>query len=556
MRREDLTKRCREAELRRPEFIVSMDAIDGLGGFRPSMDELIEGSYGAVSQQALRPAPQKLDPNDRCYLDRHPREGDDKFARRRRASFFLNLVRRVHRIVIGFLFRQGPTRNLDGAHPLIKRFCDDVDGKHTPIAKFDVERARIALQFGTCPTLLNAPDTRGALNREQADRMTGGRGVYAENLYPEMLYDYRRDVDGTLLRAKVVDQYQEDTAFDRPDRSVTRARVLTRTDRTTWTMTQSSDAPLIVNADGSPAFGGGDPVAAQPVEHKLGVVPLVLAYFDKSMSGGLLGVTPMSETCQLNRELYNTQSREAEHERAQVFALLVLQGNRKIQQTLVAVGTENALIVDPGCTLVPSYLAPPGSVAQTLDARIARFRRDIMQLWGMGWYDDPTGGPESGTAKEWRFAEADANFSNFARNLAESDAEIQRLQLRYSGLSEQETENAMRSYKCQWPTSFNLEELTDEIDRATKLLELPFDPVTKLAIITRLRDLGVKLAPDLKSESDRLLKEYFAYVQEQGQQSRENLAAANAAAAEQRAQGGPPQPSQPQEQAPAAPPGQ
>ena len=512
MKREDLTRRCKEAEQRRTDYLMAMDAIDGLGGFRPSLESLIEGTNGAVSRQSVVPQSQIWDPNERCYLDRHPREGDDKFARRRRASVYLNLVRRVHRIVIGFLFRSGPQRDLDGAHPRIKQFCDDVDGRGTPITKFDKERARIALQFGTCATLLNAPNTAGARTLADARQMSGGRMVWAENLYPEMLYDWRRDVDGRTLRVKVVDQYEEDTGFAQPARQVVRARELTRSTRTVWKMTQTTQAPIIVGSDGQPIYGGGDPVAETPIAHQLGEVPMVLAYFDKALSGGLLGVTPMAETCQLNRELYNTMSREGEHERGQVFALLVLQGNRGVRQTLVAVGTENALIVDPTCTLGPAYLAPPATVSATLEARIARFRRDIMHLWGLGWYDDPTGGPESGTAKEHRFQECDSNLTNFAGNLEESDRQIVEMALRYDGMSKQEAVNAMRSYKCQWPSSFNLHNLAEEIDRATRLLELPLDPVTQLAIATRLRDLVIELSPEDKTESNRLLAALYRKI--------------------------------------------
>jgi hypothetical protein len=472
MKRELFDRWHPDAAVRAGEYQLLMDSWGGTGGYRPPLDAMARDAFGAA-------APQQPAWKSRSYLDPHPRETDEKYNRRAASAVFLNLVRRIGKIFLGFLFRRGPTRK-PHSHPAVKRFLENVDGRGTNMDGFLREVARRAWLFGTCPIVVDRPAEESRTAR-----------TYAQVLYPQMLRDWDADEDGTLRWVKLFDEVVSAPAAD-ADRVVTqRAKIWYADSWELWTSEPGSRDEAV--------FAGGG------LNH-IDEIPLVLARFGDSLEPTILGSTPAFETALLNRDLYNCDSERREHRRGQVFAILVTPPLRGTEQPdLVVVGSENVLIVPADATVMPQFLAPPSSVAQTLAEDRAIIRRDILQLWGFGYYDEPTGGPESGLARMFQFEEANATFRGFSHNLVEAERGMVRLALRWAGLTQEKAAEVMADYSVEWPESFDIRDLQRELEIAVRVLELPLDLVSRFAALRAVRDAAVQLSDRERAASDKEL---------------------------------------------------
>lgn len=472
MKREHFERWHPDAAVRAGEFQLLMDSWGGTGGYRPPLGALTRDQFGAA---ASAPPAWKVS----SYLDPHPRETEEKFRRRQMSAVFLNLIRRIGKIFLGFLFRRGPNRK-PHSHPVVAEFLANVDGRGTKMDDFLREVARRAWLFGTCPVVVDRP----------AEESREAR-TYAQVLYPQMLRDWDVDADGNIRWVKLFDEVVSAPAADADRVTTQRAKVWYPDTWEMWTAEPGSR--------NEPEFGGS---GLNPLDE----IPLVLARFGDSLEPTVLGSTPAFETALLNRDLYNCDSERREHRRGQVFAILVTPPLRtKDQPELVVVGSENVLIVPPDATVMPQFLAPPSSVAQTLAEDRAIIRRDILQLWGFGYYDEPSGGPESGLARMFQFEEANASFRGFAHNLAAAERGMVYLALRWHGLSSEKARKIMEDYSVEWPESYDLRDLQRELSVALQVLELPLDLISRFAALRSIRDAAVQLSDAERRESDNEL---------------------------------------------------
>jgi hypothetical protein len=466
MKREFFDRWHPDAAERIGEFQLALDSWSGTGGFRAPLDELSRTMLGAA-------APALPVWKIRTYLDKYPRQ---------LAATYFNLVRRVGRLVLGYLFRQGPTRKYP-ANESIERFINSADGRGMHWDTMQREIARRDILFGTTPVVVDQAKGGG---------VAGRAGTFVEPLFPQMLRDWdAENGSGPLRWAKLIDE--KVIALGPEDE---RVRVLRATiwhpDRWERWIADADDLE-------SKPVKDDDPEGPNPT----GQVPIVFSRFMDGVEPTIFGSTPMTETALLNRELYNVDSERREHRRGQVFAILVappLAG--KDQPSLVQVGSENILTVPADAKVMPCYIAPPATVASTLAEDRASIRRDILQLWGFGYFDDGSGGGVSAASRLFDVDEANAMLCGAALNRAQNEKETLRLFLAWEGMPKEKIDQLLSEYKLDWPRSFDVRDLARELDQALKALDILRDSVSRAAVQRDIRNAMVTLDETQRKASD------------------------------------------------------
>lgn len=475
MKREFFDRWHPDAAERLGEFQLALDAWGGTGGFRAPLDEpsrtLLGAAAGALPAWKIR-----------TYLDKYPREHEEKFRRRQLAATYFNLVRRVGRLVLGYLFRQGPTRRHPN-DPTIKAFHESADGRGTPWDTLLREVARRDCLLTTCPLVVDQRKEGGPAGRA---------GTFVDVRFPQMLRDWdAENGNGKLRWAKLLDELVVAPRHDVDRMRLHRATIWYPDHWERW-LADAEDP-------------SGEPVRDDDGEgpNPTGEVPIVISRFMDSVEPTIFGSSPMTETCVLNRELYNVDSERREHRRGQVFAILVsppLAG--KDQPSLVQVGSENILTVPSDAKVLPFYTAPPATVAQTLAEDRASIRRDILQLWGFGYFDDRTGGPASAAARLFDVDEANAMLVGAALNLAQTERETLRLFLLWEGKTPEKADELLAEYTVEWPRSYDVRDLARELDIALKALDILRDSVSRAQIQKDIRNIAVQLTDEQRRASD------------------------------------------------------
>jgi hypothetical protein len=475
MKREFFERWHPDAAERVGEFQLALDSWGGTGGFRAPLDELARTMLGAA-------APALPAWKIRTYLDKYAREHEAKFDRRQLAATYFNLVRRVGRLVLGYLFRQGPTRKYP-TDPSIEGFLKSADGRGMPWDTMLREVARRTCLFGTCPLVVDQAKEGGKAGRA---------GTFVAPQFPQMLRDWdAENGNGKLQWAKLID---EQVIAPSPDEDRVRVLRATRWFPDHWER-------WIADAEDS----GAQPVKDDDGEgpNPTNEVPIVLARFMDPVEPTIFGSTPMTETALLNRELFNVDSERREHRRGQVFAILVappLAG--KDQPSMVKVGTENILTVPADAKVMPVFIAPPATVAQTLAEDRGSIRRDILQLWGFGYFDDRTGGPASAASRLFDVDEANAMLVGVALNLAQTEREALRLYLLWDGKTPEKADALLAQYTVEWPRSYDVRDLARELDLALKALDILRDSVSRAQIEKDVRNAAVQLDETQRKASD------------------------------------------------------
>jgi hypothetical protein len=446
----------------------AIDAWDGVGGYMPWLDNTGNGAFGAISSYAGRPP--------RSYIDQHPRESAQKYARRVRGAVYTNVSRSVGETILGFLLRRPPSR--DGGSDAVRRFLADADGHGTPWQ--DMLRRRIAprtLLFGTCPILVDRPQVTG---RSRADTESAGASTYCVPLYPQTLCDWETDDDGIFEQAKLLDERTHaDAKWQRAIEK--QARVWTRGTWQVWTLQDAA---------------GSMPRLIEEGEHPLGVVPLVLASFSDSMRASILGTTFMSTVIEVGRKLYNYQSELDDHLRNQVFAIVCIPTDG--DPGAVKLGTDNGM----RCAVVgnmPAILAPPASVAETMFHALDRMRDEAYAAAKLGFALATKQQPESGLARSYEFQATSRQINAFAASMRRAEMDVLRLVCLWEG---EDPAVTLADYKCEWPDDYDVRDLDAEIKRAIDVLTLPIQRTAMSVYLRTLRDDLVELDAEQRATSD------------------------------------------------------
>ena len=198
-----------------------LDALQGSGGFQGQVKQPSSGFWGPAAEQyntvTKLLASEGVTRSATTYLDRHPREDDEKFNRRRDGAHYLNYVRPLTELKVSYATKSQPTRTLPDK---IKEWVE-----RTRYAENYRRFALITAALGWFPVLVDMP--RGVPGGTKANSNTD---PYIVPLLPLNLYDYGCDEHGKITWAKLCTTYVRKPDWQSEAKPVERFTVWTQAD--------------------------------------------------------------------------------------------------------------------------------------------------------------------------------------------------------------------------------------------------------------------------------------------------------------------------------------
>jgi hypothetical protein len=463
-----------------------IDAYTGGGGFQGKVRQPIAGFWGSAAEAyaslsvfSLMSGVHDEAANTTTYLDRYPREDDRKFARRRDVAHYLNYVKPTTNLKVSYLVRKPHVRN-----NMPKQVEEWIE--RTGYDDWFRRRAVVAAVLGWFPMLVDMPAIPNeAVNAQQA----GEPDPYPVMQLPCQLLDFQLDDRDELVWAKLVHSYEKRASWDSDKVDVKRYAIWTRDDVTVYEVEKNSKS-------GTERVGD-----AQVTAHAFGRVPVVFWRADTSVEDPVKAESINADIALEARRLFNLLSELDEHVRSQVFALLVLpmilqstpQGGK------AEVGVENGLQIGPEQKNVPFYLAPPETVAATLESRISN---TIVEIYRMARveYTKAAGTNSSAQSKEQEFEQTNLAIADFGASLAAADLETLRIVAKGLKVSDEEIERM----ECVAHQSYASDQINNEIDAITSVLTISALGSTFRSEL--LKRFAQKMLPSLNADTRKIIE--------------------------------------------------
>lgn len=399
------------------------------------------------------------------YLVGHRRELDDKLESRKELAVYPNFTRKIVDVLMGFLWKQAPSREVD---ELYSQFANNADGAGTKLDTALFIYQRLAMILGTVFVIVDKPKTQGPTKAGQA-----------------MPYLALRLKNQLVAESKNAAGVWQSVTFSEMDGKDTVYRTFTLTG---WKLTKDIEGHEVITRDGK----------AEQGEYTLNRVPVVRLHIAKPLNPtDTASQSFVYDLANLNWDLYNQRSEMRELFRAQTFSLLALpvidQAEREKLKDLT-VGTENALTYNPAGGGKPEFIAPPPDPIELYMKQIADTVNDIYRVANLEFVG---GVQQSGVALSFHFQESNSSLRGMAEMCEAAEKEI--ADLVYSWQAQ--TFNGNIAYS----NDFNMTDLQQAINTAMDSVGLSMGSEFNKALKKRLAKqiLGNDTSPTVMAMIDK-----------------------------------------------------
>jgi hypothetical protein len=268
------------------------------------------------------------------HLVKHPRESDEKLARRKALAVYTNFIAPACGTFLGYLTKKPVVRD-SGSNALFQQFIDNCDMRGNSLS---VWMADFMVQAKARGCMLALVDMPTSLPETSAEQVQGRAIPYLVPIYPETISKLDTDDFGRITRIAWNDVQN--------DKMITR-----EWDSMRWKV--------------SSVTGG----IISEGEHGLDIVPII--EFSESLNFPHFG--GFAQIAELSREYYNVHSEKRELFRAQTFSILNyiapqnLKSQIDIAQVASSIGTENMLMSYDNAA---QFIAPPDGPASLYQSEI------------------------------------------------------------------------------------------------------------------------------------------------------------------------------------------
>ncbi|PPD19102.1 MAG: hypothetical protein CTY18_06010 [Methylomonas sp.] len=396
------------------------------------------------------------------YLIAHPRETDEKIARRQELAVYPNYCRKIVDVFMGFLWKQSPTRDVDD---LYINFALNADGSGTKLNTLLFVYQRMAMILGTVFVIVDKPRNQGQTRADQA------MPYLALRTQSQMAAE-TKDAAGNWLSVTFSEQDNNDTIY----------RTYTISG---WMLTKDKDGKDVIDQ--------GD--------YSVGRVPVVRLHNSKPTNPtDTVSDSFFYDLASLNWDLYNLRSEVRELFRAQTFAILTIpvsDSNERERLKDMTISTENALTYNPAGGGMPAYIAPPPEPIELYQKHMAD---TVVEIYKIANLEFVGGVQRSGVALSFHFQEANSSLAGWAEMGEMAETEIARLVYQWQGLEF----NGNISY----PSDFNMSDLKESIATAMDTITLgmgqEFDKALKKHLARQIlgNDISASEMQNIEAEID------------------------------------------------------
>ena len=406
--------------------------------------------------------------SDGSYIDKFPRESDEKYSERKNIAYYTNLFASKINRYIGYLYKTAPMRTI--SNNLIRAVFDDVDSRGNSVDVFMSSFAKNAKALGGNLLLIDMPSTLPNNLKEQLD--TRALPYFVE-IEPHSVVKYKMDKFGKFEYISFNSTIDNST-YDKEDIK----QVVRYYDSTEWRV-----------YDGKDIIDRGT--------HNLGVCPVI----SFGENGTFPDVGEFNQIAHLQKRHYNLKSELDEILRGQTFSLLTVNADSPSDIEL-KLSTDNAIVYGKEMTR-PSFIAPESASASIYQKEIQTIEDTINKIA----YDISTNqSQESGIALDIKFQGLNGSLSNFAMRLEDFEIRAFDVVARYLQI-----QNA--DVTIQYPKTFNIVDVEKEISTLSDIKSLGYALPTyeKLKlhqiVANDLNSVGNDDLSEISSEIDDVLKQ-------------------------------------------------
>jgi hypothetical protein len=438
------------------------------------------------------------------HIFKYFKEGPDEYKQRVSRAYRFNHTREVVDLINKYLFRRTADRNTGDAPPGVKDFWKNVDGSGMNIAGF-VRTVSAKASISGCPwvvvdsTVTHIDETTSESDVEE------GR-VYAYLLRPDQARDFSWGEDGKLNWFLAQETFRDDDdPFNSSGVTKTQYRLWTRSQWILLKPEEKQESQKYNEAQNAVHRGSNasvDDAINQGVnyeiedygDHDLGFVPVIRA--DNVPSDALWTVPALiNDIAYLDRAVANYLSNLDAIIQDQTFSQLAIpaqnlmpgdEGEKKVLQA----GTKRIFTYDGESGAAPFFLSPDPKQAELIMGAIQQLINEIYHSVGLAGertkQDNASGiDNSSGVAKAKDFERVNSLLLSKAQSMQAFELELVRVVAAFNGQEGQLSED---NELVQYPESFDVIGLYDEIDIAMKLSLVDAPPVMRAQQMNSISD--------------------------------------------------------------------
>jgi hypothetical protein len=433
---------------------------------------------------------------------RYIKEGDTEFADRLTRAYRFNHSREVVDLLNKYLFKQNIQRNEADAPDSVKRFWKKATRNGLSIKELSRQISKKTSIYGRVGVVIDNTNSAVRPIVSRADEKQEDVRTYAYIVGPEQLLDYAFDSDGALEWILIEEHVRDATdPMNSSGDEKERYRLWTKTEWRLFEEVRQGRKKVVVQ------IGSG--------EHKLGVVPVVLAdniISDEEYCAQAL----IDEIAYLDRAVANYLSNLDAIIQDQTFSQLAMPAQNVLPgednyTKLTEMGTKRIFLYDGEGGAQPFFLSPDPKQAQMILAVINKIINEIYHTVGLAGertkQDNAVGiDNSSGVAKAYDFERVNALLAAKADSLEVIENKISHIVALWSG-----EDRSLEADLVTYPDDFDTRGLYDEFDIAARLMLISApNPVRQEQMKAVLDKLFPQLAKDLRAKMEAELKKWPA----------------------------------------------
>lgn len=338
--------------------------------------------------------------------------------------------------------------------------------------------------------LVDSPNIEGV--KTEAERQAKGINPYCVNYFPWQVRDFsvndKGEFDWIILDNTYVDKSNPFT------------KAATITTYRLWTPEVYIDYTKTAK----------EIIASEPVQHKRGVVPVVVAN-SRDVNFDQLNDSLFEDVAILNRDVYNKMSMLDENLMAGTIKVLTFPvstmspNNPDLPQDIMENGLQGlAVLPYVGTFAPPSFIGPNIGDTTYFINTIELDIRQIFSKIGMNEDREKTF-QQSGSAKLLEFRKTEMFLNQVARNLEDTERKIIKLLGKWENMDIKDED-----IEIQYNTSIEQEDVDVQLNRLFQAATLPFGSVTKAAY----KRIVKHTLPDADEDEQKEMEEEIEKMQE------------------------------------------